>query len=324
MLNFSLTTGKAAMSKKQIVSKDNDLIGASYSLGVAEQRLIFLAIIEAREQNKFINVGKSLRIYAKSYEKLFNVEKHTAYEAMKRAVDGLYEAGFSYVKIDEASGKPITYKSRWVEKIGYADDLGCVELTFASDVIPLITRLETQYTEYELKQVSSLQSEYAIRLYEQLIRWRKVGRVPQMQLDELRNKLGVEPEQYKKMCNFKAKVLDHAIRQINKHTDITADYTQHKTGKVITGFTFTFKQKKAAEPVATDENTFIKMNAEQIAMFSSKLAALPELGSNAPLGMETPEFAKVIASDLADKTKQAKYLPYLDKLGFKKAKHKAA
>ena len=115
-------------------------------------------------------MGKSLRIYAKSYEKLFNVAKHTAYEAMKRAVEGLYEAGFSYVKTDETSGKPITYKSRWVDKIGYADDLGCVELVFASDVIPLITRLETQYTEYELKQISSLQSEYTIRLYEQLIR----------------------------------------------------------------------------------------------------------------------------------------------------------
>lgn len=316
------------MSKKQLVTKDNDLIGASYSLGLAEQRLIFLAIIEAREQNIFINVGKSLRIYAKSYEKQFSVEKHTSYEAMKRAVNGLYEAGFSYVKIDEASGKPITYKSRWVEKIGYADDLGCVEITFASDVIPLITRLDGCYTEYELRQVSSLQSEYAIRLYELMMQWKKVGKVPKIEINELRNKLGVEPEQYKKMCNFKAKVLDHALKQINKHTDITADYDQHKQGKTITAFTFKFKTKPSAKTIATDTpsnaDTFIKMNAEQIAMFSSKLANLPELGSNAPLGMETPEFAKVIASDLADKTKQAKYLPYLDKVGFKKYKPKAA
>lgn len=316
------------MSTKQLVTKDNDLIGASYSLGLAEQRLIFLAIIEAREQNVFINVGKSLRIYAKSYEKQFSVEKHTSYEAMKRAVNGLYEAGFSYVKIDEASGKPITYKSRWVEKIGYADDLGCVELTFASDVIPLITRLDGCYTEYELRQVSSLQSEYAIRLYELMMQWKKVGKVPKIELQDLRNKLGVNPDQYTAMSDFKKRVLDHAVKQINKHTDITADYDQHKQGKTITAFTFKFKTKPSAKTIATDTpsnaDTFIKMNAEQIAMFSSKLANLPELGSNAPLGMETPEFAKVIASDLADKTKQAKYLPYLDKVGFKKYKPKAA
>jgi len=315
------------MTKKQLVTKDNDLIGASYSLGVAEQRLIFLAIIEAREQNVFINAGKSLRIYAKSYEKQFSVEKHTSYEAMKRAVNGLYEAGFSYVKIDEASGKPITYKSRWVEKIGYADDLGCVELTFASDVIPLITRLDGCYTEYELRQVSSLQSEYAIRLYEQLIRWRSVGKVPKMQLEELRNKLGVEPDQYKTMCNFKAKVLDHAIKQINDFTDITADYDQHKTGRKVTAFTFKFKAKPSAKTIAADKpaeaDTFIKMTADQIATFSAKLANVPALGSSAPIGASTADYAALIAEHLADKDKQAAYLPHLEKLGFKTAKSKS-
>lgn len=315
MLNFSLSTGKAAMTKKQMVSKDNDLIGASYSLGVAEQRLIFLAIIEAREQNKLIDVGKPLRIYAKSYEQQFSVEKHTSYGAMKRAVEGLYEAGFSYIKIDELSGKPITYKSRWVDKIGYANDLGCVELTFASDVIPLITRLEAQYTEYELKQVSALQSEYAIRLYEQLIRWRSTGKVPQMQLEELRNKLGVEPEQYKQMNNFKAKVLDRALKQINEHTDITADYRQHKKGKAITGFTFTFKQKKSANPL-TKDNDFIKLSEPQIKLFSSKLASLNELGSNAPIGASTDDYAEIIANELRDTSQQQKYHKYLSKVGY--------
>ena len=321
MLNFSLSTGKAAMTKKQMVSKDNDLIGASYSLGVAEQRLIFLAIIEAREQNKLIDVGKPLRIYAKSYEQQFSVEKHTSYGAMKRAVEGLYEAGFSYIKIDELSGKPITYKSRWVDKIGYANDLGCVELTFASDVIPLITRLEAQYTEYELKQVSALQSEYAIRLYEQLIRWRSTGKVPQMQLEELRNKLGVEPEQYKQMNNFKAKVLDRALKQINEHTDITANYRQHKKGKAITGFTFTFKQKKSANPL-TKDNDFIKLSEPQIKLFSSKLASLSELGSNAPIGASADDYAKIIANELRDTSQQQKYHKYLSKVGYQLTKKK--
>lgn len=240
------------MTKKQMVVKDNNLVGATYSLGVAEQRLIFLAIIEAREQNEFINVGKSLRIYAKSYEKQFNVEKHTAYEAMKRAVEGLYEAGFSYSKTDEQSGELGHYKSRWVDKIGYIDNLGCVELVFASDVVPLITRLEKRYTEYELRQVSSLQSEYAIRLYELIIQWKSVGKTNKILLDDLRMMLGVDPEQYKKMCNFKAKVLDLAIKQINKYTDITADYDQHKDGRVITGFTFKFKVKKDKEKIKTE------------------------------------------------------------------------
>ena len=244
---------------KQLVTKDNSLIGASYSLGVVEQRLIFLAIIEAREQKTLIEAGGLLRIYAQSYAKQFNVEKHTSYEAMKRAVEGLYEAGFAYSKIDERSGKIGHYKSRWVDKIGYIDDLGCVELVFASDVIPLITRLEARYTEYELKQVVGLQSEYAIRLYELIIQWRSIGRTSQISLVELREKLGLVDE-YQRIEAFKRRVLDLAITQINEHTDITAEYEQHKQGRIITGFTFKFKVKKTKEKISA------KVEADRIEM----------------------------------------------------------
>jgi len=236
---------------KQLVTKDNSLIGASYSLGVVEQRLIFLAIIEAREQKTLIEAGGLLRIYAQSYAKQFNVEKHTSYEAMKRAVEGLYEAGFAYSKIDEQSGKIGRYKSRWVDKIGYIDDLGCVELVFASDVIPLITRLEARYTEYELKQVVGLQSEYAIRLYELIIQWRSVGKTNPISLKELREKLGLVDE-YNRIEAFKRRVLDLAVKQVNEHTDITVEYEQHKNGRVITGFTFRFKVKKDKKKIGAE------------------------------------------------------------------------
>ncbi|KKK82765.1 hypothetical protein LCGC14_2800130, partial [marine sediment metagenome] len=100
------------------------------------------------------------------FPKQFDVEKHTSYEAMKRAVEGLYEAGFAYSKLDERTGKVGHYKSRWVDKIGYIDDLGCVELVFASDVIPLITRLEARYTEYELKQGTDFSIKEINQFYE--------------------------------------------------------------------------------------------------------------------------------------------------------------
>ena len=283
---------------KQLVTKDNSLIGASYSLGVVEQRLIFLAIIEAREQKTLIEAGGLLRIYAQSYAKQFDVEKHTSYEAMKRAVEGLYEAGFGYSKLDEGSGKIGHYKSRWVDKIGYIDDLGCVELVFASDVIPLITRLEARYTEYELKQVVGLQSEYAIRLYELIIQWRSVGKTNPISLTELREKLGLVDE-YKRIEAFKRRVLDLAVKQINEHTDITVEYEQHKQGRVITGFTFRFKvkkdkKKKVAEVAGDDANndmyTIDGLNDKQlgrIARNPSFVADYNELvSSTSPAGQD--------------------------------------
>ena len=281
---------------KNLVTKDNSLIGASYSLGVVEQRLIFLAIIEAREQKTLIEAGGLLRIYAQSYAKQFNVEKHTSYEAMKRAVEGLYEAGFAYSKIDERSGKIGHYKSRWVDKIGYIDDLGCVELVFASDVIPLITRLEARYTEYELKQVVGLQSEYAIRLYELIIQWRSVGRTSQISLVELREKLGLVDE-YQRIEAFKRRVLDLAITQINEHTDITVEYEQHKQGRIITGFTFKFKVKKNKVKIAAkfgadnvDRSTIEGLNDKQLGRIARNPSFIADyndlVSSTSPAGQD--------------------------------------
>lgn len=239
------------MNDKQLIAKDNKLISASYSLGIPEQRLIFLAIIEAREQKQLIDARGILNIRAKSYQEQFKVEKHTSYDALKSATNGLFDAHFEYEDIHEKTGKLARHVIRWVQKISYIDDAGMVELQFTDAVIPLITRLSEQYTEYELKQVSELQSEYSIRLYELMMQWKAVGKTNKISVDDLRRKLGVEPKQYKKMNNFKARVLDHAINQINEHTDIQAEYDQHKDGRTIAGFTFKFNVKKNKEKNAT-------------------------------------------------------------------------
>ena len=310
------------MTSKKLITKDNKLISASYSLGIPEQRIIFLAIIAAREQEKIIDARGVLQIHASSYQEQFKVEKHSAYKALKSAAKGLFDAHFEYDDVHEKTGDLVHRIVRWVQSVAYIDKTGMIELQFTDAVIPLITRLSEQYTEYDLKQVSELQSEYSIRLYELMAQWKTVGKTNKITLDDLRKKLGVGTEQYKAMHNFKARVLDLAIKQINSFTDIQADYIQHKTGRAVTGFTFTFKQKKAPEPIAKDD-AYIKMTDSQIKTFSNKLAALPELGSNAPTGASTEQFAAIIADDLKDADRQKKYHKHLSKVGYKPSKSKA-
>ena len=309
------------MTSKKLITKDNKLISASYSLGIPEQRIIFLAIIAAREQEKIIDARGVLQIHASSYQEQFKVEKHSAYKALKSAAKGLFDAHFEYDDVHEKTGDLVRRIVRWVQSVAYIDKTGMIELQFTDAVIPLITRLSEQYTEYDLKQVSELQSEYSIRLYELMMQWGSVGKTNKIALDDLRQKLGVQPEQYKAMHNFKARVLDLAKKQINEHTDITADYIQHKTGRAVTGFTFTFKQKKAPKQTAIDDS-YIKMTDKQISTFSAKLARLPELGSNAPTGASVEQFAAIIANDLKDRDKQNIYRKHLAKLGFDAAKSK--
>lgn len=298
------------MSK--LITKDNKLINASYSLGIPEQRVIFLAIVEARAQKQMIDARGVLQIHASSYQEQFKVEKHTSYGALKSAVTGLFESSFEYSDIHEQTGKPAKHVVRWVQKISYIDTAGMIELQFTDAVIPLITRLSEQYTEYDLKQVSELQSEYAIRLYELMMQWKTVGKTNKIPIDDLRKKLGVKPDQYQAMNNFKARVLDHAVSQINDHTDVTAEYEQHKTGRKVTGFTFRFKSK--AKAVSSDPKP---LTSDQIRKYCGQLARLSELGSKAPVGASTEEYASKIAAELKTSEGVKKYLPHLIKLGFK-------
>lgn len=299
----------------ELVVKDNALIQASYTLDLAEQRLILLAIIEARNKSQGITQDTLLEIHASSYAKQFNINDKTAYTVVKDASKSLFDRYVTYHDKSPKNGKDRSFHCRWIDKTGIEPDSGIVYIRFTSDVIPLITRLESHFTSYEIDKVANLTSSYAIRLYEILISWREVGKTPKYEINDLRSKLGVEPKQYQRMNNFKMRVLELAIDQINQHTDITANYNQHKRGKVITAISFSFKHKKAPEPIAKD-NGFIKLSEPQIKLFSNKLAALSELGSLAPIGASTDEYAQVIANELRDTNQQQKYHKYLSKVGY--------
>ncbi|HNA21839.1 MAG TPA: replication initiation protein RepM [Agitococcus sp.] len=232
----------------ELIVKDNALMNASYNLSLVEQRLILLAIIEARESGKGINANNPLIVHAETYINQFGVHRNTAYQALKDACKDLFARQFSYQE-KNTRGNTRHVTSRWVSQVAYNDKEAAIDLIFSPIVVPLITKLEEQFTKYDIEQISDLSSAYAVRLYELLICWRSTGKTPVIELDEFRKRIGVLDTEYKLMAQLKERVLNLAIQQINEHTDIIANYEQHKAGRVITGFSFTFTQKKQPKDV---------------------------------------------------------------------------
>ena len=306
--------------KNSLVVKDNALINASYNLELTEQRLIMLAIINARESGQGITADSKLEIHASDYAKLFNVSADASYKALREAVNNLFNRQFSYTAEYKKTGKVGIVRSRWVSRIFYVDDLALLEITFAPDVVPLITRLEEHFIKYEAKQVAHLTSKYATRLYELLIAWREVGKVPQLELSEFRNRLGLVDSEYTAMSDFKKRVLEPSIKQINEHTDITVTYEQHKKGRIISGFSFKFKQKQQPKVEAKrDPNTpdfFIKMNDAQRHLFANKMSEMPEMGKYSQGTESYQQFAIRIADMLLEPEKFRELYPILEKSGF--------
>lgn len=305
-----------------LIVKSNAFVGASYGLGVVEQRLVLLAILKARESDNVAEViGKTLTIHASDYMAHFGVDRATAYESLENAVNGLYESEYRFIEI-LPNGERKTHRERFVSGVAYSDGLGQVELKFTPTTAPLVVGLSENFTKYEIEQVSRLSSQYALRLYEILSQWRAKGELG-VKLDELRFRFGLLDDEYPRMDNFKRWVLDMAVNEINKHTDLTVSYEQHKQGRTITGFTFKIKQKakpkndnESRDPNTVDMLAPIKMTDKQRVAFAGKLAELGELGRYAPTGASYQEYAKKIESDLLDPQRAEFYRPYLAKVGF--------
>lgn len=306
------------MSKvRNEVVKTNLLNTALQKLSLVEIRIIQLAIIDARESGKGLDTVTPLKIEAKRYAEAFNTLPSNAYRQMKEAEATLFERQFT-ITVD---GK--ARKSRWLQDVVYLDGEGAIELVFTRTVVEGISRIDGAvdfFTSYLLSQTATLKSPYSVRLYELLTQWRAAKKIPTFETTTLKEQLGVEPEDYLRMYDFKKRVLDAAKKEVTKKTDLTVEYTQVKKGKEIVGFNFVIEVKKEDKPIKeVSEDKPLTFTPKQLSVYSKRLAELPELGSNAPMGASTGDYAASIAIELADKDKQKKYIKHLEKLGFKAA-----
>ena len=308
-----------------LVVKDNALIEASHKLSEVEQRLILLAILKAREFCDSVEElkDKELVIHASDYIKAFGVDRDAGYKSLKKAVLGLFEAKWGYRFVNSKGNVEVRYE-RFTQSAVYIENEATVKFMFANAIIPMLVELERNFTSYEIEQVAHLQSRYAMRLYECLIRF-KASKTLTITLDDLRFRFGLLDTEYKAMGDFKKFVLDLAVKQINANTDITVSYDQHKQGRTITGFTFKFKQKAKtakADKAERDPNTldlFVPMTDNQRFAFAKKISRIPE-ASHLAKGQANDSydaFAEQIAKDLLDANKQKIYVPFLQKVGFK-------
>ena len=287
---------------KDLVVKTNRLNQAFQMLTLAELHIVQLAIVDARETGTGLTTNQPLRINAMRYAEVFNTTRQNAYQRMKSAEDTLFNRRFSYF---DDEGKLI--KSRWIQQVRYLDDEGAIELVFTLAVVDGISRIDGAqefFTQYLLSQTAKLTSVYSARLYELLIQWKSVGKTPVFELVHFREQLGLKVTEYQTMRNFKTRVLDPAIKQINEHTDITVTYEQQKQGRVITGFSFKFKHKKQNND-KTPQNSDFGVSSSRPLEVPTNIVKQPENANMDVLEHRKSKITgSIMANGLADRFKR--------------------
>jgi plasmid replication initiation protein len=241
-----------------LVAKSNSLVEASYRLSVIEQQIILFAIHKTRENGKGLSPDSPLTITAKEFNLHFPTEN--AYKQLKKAMDTLFDRYVMIKTIDPETGNDEFVKERWITRQSYVEKAGKIRLTFNSFVIPYITRLQAEFTSFGLSHIAQMTSAHAIRIYELLAQYLSIG-TREIEIESLKKMLQITDE-YSRFSNLKARVIDVAVEQINKFSDLNVSYDQIKTGRAITHLQFFISKKPEYKKVIKKiDEAYIKKHA---------------------------------------------------------------
>lgn len=244
---------ESLLMDRQIV-KSNHVIEASYQLTLNEQRLILLCIQQIKK-GQGITPEKAFVINASEVASAYNVTTDRAYTLLQEVSDRLYERSLTIYKPDPEFPQKQT-KTRWITAIDYLESEGKIYLYFAPKVIPYISMLEGQFTRYNLEYIAPMISVYGVRFYELFKCWLKSdkSKVKSIGLDELKKLLDVRG-QYLAIKDFKLKVLNRGLEDVNQHTDLEVTYENKRTGRKITSLEFTIKTKQKTSKLAQSSSS---------------------------------------------------------------------
>lgn len=210
--------------RERKVYKSDILVNARYTLSVPEQRLILYAISLIKKDdtpNTFYTID------LKDFCNICGISGDS-YTYSKRLLDGLHLKRW-YAKITPNAPDEETSLS-WFNKVKITRGK-TIKLRFDDDIFPFIKDLLERYqetgqgyTSYMLQSVLPMKSKYSIRLYEIFKSKIKGDRYVEwfFELDDLKKIL--ECTNYTRYPDFRRKVIEPAIEEINKFSDLLVEY----------------------------------------------------------------------------------------------------
>lgn len=231
------------MEKKDIV-KSNALIEAVYRPGsVYQMRLLMAALMQVKSKEE-INFRTRYFITANALADMTGAKAKNNYQELKAAADTLMDV--TVTVFDDAAGNPLKKyrKINLVSSCEYEDGAGTVGLRFTEEIVPYISSLKTRFTQYQARYVMPMKSGYGIRLYELCLQW--MGDEREFTVEDFRRILDLK-DKYDRLERLKAKVINPAIDDINKYSDIHVTFGQRKAGRKVTHFQFKIAKKNGKE-----------------------------------------------------------------------------
>lgn len=220
----------------QLVVKGNELIQQKrYNLTATQQKFLAYVISKIKPND---TIATLYEIRVEDFCAMTGIDKTYFYDEFIRMIDRFDEQSF-WVDTDEE-----LYKFRWFNDTRYIKGGGKVELYLSRSLKDYLFALKDNFTQYELYNVMALHSKYAIRLFE-LFKSYAYQHYKVFDTEELKHLLYAE--NYKNYADFKKRVLDPAIDEINEYTELKVSFEPISKGKKVIQIAFKIKMKNTKD-----------------------------------------------------------------------------
>ncbi len=220
------------------VVQSNTLIGGKQSLKLNSAKIVRAAIMQVVWEDKEL---KPYKVTIKELAKLLDVPTSNIYRDIESIVSDIIG---NPVQIKKETGRKVCWtKIPWVKRCDYNSDVGLV-LMLNEELKPYLLNLKEHYTQYTLENILTMNSIYAIRVFELLQSKIMTKTLPKdgkhiiISVQELRECCDCE-DKLLEFSNFRIRVIEYAVKEINKSSTFRiVDYTYIKTGRKVTAIDF--------------------------------------------------------------------------------------
>jgi plasmid replication initiation protein len=196
------------VDKKSLVVQSNRLVEAKYRLSVEEQKIIKILVSQIEKDDEDF---KDYEFHIKDLAELLEMDHSNTYGVLRGITKRLVSRVLEFYDQE----KKEFIQASWLSGAKYKEGQGTVILHFDPLLKPLLLQLQSYFTKYELGHILRFKGQYTIRFFE--FRKSFLGRnKPEVTLDmdALREMLGLRKTEYQVFSNFRIRVLEPAHQEL--------------------------------------------------------------------------------------------------------------
>lgn len=228
---------KVTSERQMIVAKGNSMIQKGrHDLSLQEQRAVLYAISKIKPTD---DIFQEYQLDLKDFYNVCGIEKDT-YTELKNMLLKLKSKCWWMQMPDGETESAVS----WFDVVRTNKKTGKVTIGFHRDMMPYLLHLvgsDSFYTQYNLEMILPMKSQYSPRLYELLKSYQKNNKEWFFEIEDLKYSLNCQ--NYNRFPDFRRYVLEPAVEEINKYTDINIAYDTEKQGRRVARVIFYMANK---------------------------------------------------------------------------------